>query len=168
MNQLLLNRKRESSGAPTVGRSLKLKNTKLVLCTLLACTILILCGCGKTPAKPVAIGSNDACFYCKSPISDLAFAAEFVTSTGFVRKFDDISCLVANARKVGKKNIVAFYAIDAQSKAFFPADQMQFVRSDKIRTPRNGRIVALQDPTQAKAVAARYQGEIVKFDDLLK
>jgi nitrous oxide reductase accessory protein NosL len=168
MNQLLLNRKPESSGAPTVERSLKLKSTKLVSCTLFACTILILCGCERTPVKPVSISSNDACFYCKSPITDVAYAAEFITTTGFVRKFDDISCLIANARKVGKKNILAFYVIDAQSKTFFPADQVQFVRSDKLRTPRNGKIVALRDPTQAKAVAARYQGEILTFDDLMK
>jgi nitrous oxide reductase accessory protein NosL len=168
MNQLLLNRKRESSGALSVGRSLKPGSTELILCTLLACAMLIVCGCETTPVKPVNIGSNDACFYCKSPITDVAFAAEFVTTTGFVRKFDDISCLIANARKVGRKNIVAFYAVDVQSKTFFPVEQLQFVRSDKLRTPRNGRIVALRDPAQAKAVAARYQGEILKFDDLLK
>jgi nitrous oxide reductase accessory protein NosL len=168
MNQLLSNRKRESSGAPTVERSLELKSTKPVSCTLLVCTILILCGCSKTHLKPASITQNDVCFYCKAPITEVAFAAEFVTSTGFVRKFDDIGCLIANARKVGKRNIEVFYAADAQSKTFFPANELQFVRSDKLRTPRNGHIVALKDPAQAKAVAARYQGEIVKFDDLLK
>jgi nitrous oxide reductase accessory protein NosL len=154
MSQFLLNRNRES--------------LRLILSTLLACTFLILCGCEKAPVKPASISSNDVCFYCKSPITDVGFAAEFVTSTGFVRKFDDLSCLVANAKKVGKKNIVAFYVMDVQSKTFFPVEQMQFVRSDKIRTPRNGRVVALQDASQAKAVAARYQGEIVKFADLLQ
>ena len=168
MSQFVLNRKRESSVAPTVARRSKFNSKKSILCALLACTILIFCGCEKAPVKPAGITSNDVCYYCKSPITDVAFAAEFVTSTGFFRKFDDMGCLIASARKVGKKNILAFYAIDAQSKTFFPVDQVQFVRSDKLRTPRNGRIVALQDPTQAKAVAARYQGEIVKFDDLIK
>ncbi len=168
MNQLLPNRKLESSGALPIERSLKLQITNLIFCTVLACTLLFLCGCERTSLKPANISSNDACFYCKAPITDMAFAAEFITKTGFVRKFDDIGCLIANARKVGKKNIEVFYVVDVQSKTFFPAGELQFVRSDKLPTPRNGHIVALKDPSQAKAVVARYQGEVVNFDDLIK
>jgi nitrous oxide reductase accessory protein NosL len=132
------------------------------------CLVLIGSGCGETPVKPVDISANDVCFYCKSPIIDVAYAAEFVTKTGFVRKFDDISCLVANARKVGKKNILAFYVMDVRSKTWFPAEQMQFVRSDKIGTPRNGGIVAFQDAAQAQQIATRYQGELAKFEDIVR
>ncbi len=141
---------------------------RLSSAVLLLSLVLIGSGCGKTSVKPVDIGANDVCFYCKSPIIDVAYAGEFVTKTGFVRKFDDISCLVANARKVGKKNILAFYVIDVRSKTWFPAEQVQFVRSDKIGTPRNGGIVAFQDAAQAQQIASRYQGELVKFDDLVK
>jgi len=167
MNQLLIYRMHESPEAPTGLQ--RLQSINVLLCALLACATMLVAGCGgDSAAKPVSITPNDVCFYCKSPINDVAFAAEFITKTGFVRKFDDIGCLVANARKVGKKNILAFYAMDAQSKTFFPADQVQYVRSDKLRTPRNGGIVAIQDPVQAKNLAARYQGELVKFDDLVK
>ena len=140
---------------------------KIALSTLILSAALVLSGCEKTPVKPVNITANDVCFYCKTPIQNVVFAAEFVTNNGFVRKFDDIGCFIANAKKVGKKNIVAFYATDAQSKGLFPAEQLQLVRSDKLATPQKGGIVALQDPAQAKAVAARYQGEILKFSDLI-
>lgn len=145
-----------------------LVSKKVQSAVLLLCLVLIGSGCGNTSVKPVDISANDVCFYCKSPIIDVAYAGEFVTKTGFVRKFDDIGCLAANARKVGKKNILAFYVMDVRSKTWFPADQMQFVRSDKIGTPRNGGIVAFQDAAQAQQIASRFQGELIKFEDIVK
>jgi nitrous oxide reductase accessory protein NosL len=144
------------------------KGLRLVSGALLLCAILIGGACEKAPVKPVDITANDVCFYCKSPITEVAFAAEFVTRSGFVRKFDDIGCLIADAKKVGKSNIQAFYAMDVFSKKWFPAEQVQFVRSDKLRTPRKGGIVAVQDATKAQQLAARYQAEVVKLDDIVK
>ncbi len=137
---------------------------------MLLCAILISTACEKAPVKPANIGPNDVCFYCKSPIAqgEVAFAAEFVTKDGFVRKFDDIGCLVANARKVGRKNIIAFYAMDLVSRTWSPAEQLQFVRSHKIPTPRKGGIVAFRDPAMAKQTASRFQAELVNLDDILK
>jgi len=130
---------------------------------------VVFCGaCEKAPVKPVDISANDVCFYCKSPITEVAFAGEFVTKSGFVRKFDDIGCLLADAKKVGKKNIQAFYFIDMVSKKWFPAEEVHFLRSDKIRTPRNGGIIAFQDASKAQQIASRYQAELVQFDDILK
>jgi len=130
---------------------------------------VVFCGaCEKAPVKPVDIGANDVCFYCKSPITEVAFAGEFVTKSGFVRKFDDIGCLLADAKKVGKKNIQIFYFIDIVSKKWFPAEEVRFLRSDKIRTPRNGGIIAFQDASKAQQLAPRYQAELVQFDDILK
>ena len=147
---------------------------KPVLGFMLFCVLWMVGGCEKAPLKPAAIGPNDICFYCRAPIiaggekSQEAFAAEFITKDGFLRKFDDIGCLIANAQKVGKKNIVAYYAVDLVSKAWLPAEQLTFVRSDKIRTPRNGGIIAFQDAARAQQVAAQYQAELVKLSDFIK
>jgi nitrous oxide reductase accessory protein NosL len=130
--------------------------------------VLLGAGCENAPVKPVSIGPNDVCFYCKSPITDLAFAAEFITKDGFVRKFDDIGCLVANVRKVGRKNIQAFYVMDALSKTWLSAQEAQFIRSDKIRTPKNGGIIAFRDASKAQQMASRYQAEIIPFEDIVK
>jgi len=143
---------------------------KFVLFALLFCLFLIASACEKAPVKPVEITTNDICFYCKSPIAekDMASAVEFITKSGFVRKFDDIACLISDAQKVGKKNIEAFYVKDIVSQKWLPADQLQYVRSDKIKTPRNGGIIAFQDAARAQQVATRYQAELVKFGDLVK
>jgi nitrous oxide reductase accessory protein NosL len=165
MKQLFQSHRSDESSVKPIS---KFEGLRFILGGVLFCAVLISCACEKTPVKPVNINENDICFYCKSPITDVAFAAEFVTKDGFVRKFDDIGCFLAHAKKVGKKNIQAFYAMDLISRKWFPAEQLYFVRSDKIRTPRNGGIVAFQDASKAQQVATRFQAEVVKFDDILK
>ena len=133
----------------------------------LACALCFVAGCEKAPVKPVDIKSTDTCFYCKAPIADVTFAAEFVTSNGFVRKFDDFSCLVANAKRVGKKNVVAYYAIDSQTKKMFPIEDVQLVRSNRLRTPQGSGVVAFKDAATADQFTSQYQAEKIKLDDLL-
>jgi hypothetical protein len=140
---------------------------------LLLCAFLIIAACAKAPVKPSEFAENDICFQCKSPIGakELPYAGEFITSSGFVRKFDDIGCLVANAKKVGKKNIEAFYAVDVRSRKLLPADQVQFVRCDKVPTPKNSGIIAFQDAAKADEYIAKikaYNPEKVKLEDLLR
>jgi hypothetical protein len=125
-------------------------------------------GCKESPVKPANISANDVCYHCRAPIANPAFAAELVTKDGFVRKFDDLACLIANARKIGKKNIKTFFVIDAQSKNWLVAEAAYFVRSEKFRTPQNGGIVAYGDIAQAQALASRYQAQLARFDELLK
>jgi hypothetical protein len=140
----------------------------LSLIALVLCTAFLIAGCERAPVKPSDITSDDVCSHCKSPISDVSFASEFITKDGFVRKFDDAVCMIGHARKVGKKNIVGFYAIDAQSKKLFPVEEVQFVRSDKLRTPQNGGIVAFKDPAKADEFVTRFKAEKLKFEDFVK
>lgn len=145
----------------------KLNGARLAFYSSLLSVLLFTGACEKTPVKPVNITSNDVCFHCKGPISDVTFAAEFVANNGFARKFDDISCLVADAKKLGKKNIQAFYFVDAQSKKLFPVEEVQLVRSNKLRTPQNGGIVAFKDPEKAREFIERFHAEAIKLDTLL-
>jgi copper chaperone NosL len=171
MNLLLRSGRRDS--AKTNRPSCHLGNLQHSFKYLLLCTFLIIAACAKAPVKPVEFAENDTCFHCKSPIAakDVRFAGEFITSNGFVRKFDDIGCLAANAKKVGKNNIVAFYASDIVSGKLLPAEQLQFVRCDKVATPKKSGIVAFQDPAKADEYIARLKGynpEKIKPDDLLR
>ena len=147
---------------------LEAKATWLAPMGLVLCAVLVLAGCTKAPVKPSEITQSDVCFHCKSPITDVAFAAEFITKDGFVRKFDDVACLIAHARKVGKNNIVAFYGIDAPSKKLFPVEELQFVRSDKLRTPQIGGMAAFTDQAKADEFVTRFQAEKIKLDDLIR
>lgn len=144
------------------------KQLRLIVGGLLACALVFFSACQKAPLKPLNITSNDVCFYCKAPITEIQYAAEFVSKDGFVRKFDDLACLIKNAGKVGKKNIAAFYAMDYPTKQWLAAEEAVFVRSQKFKTPKDGGIIAFKDPSQAQALATRYQAELVKFDDLVK
>jgi hypothetical protein len=152
----------------TIGHG-SLRAPRLVFCLVL-CSVIFIAACEKAPVKPAEFTQSDVCFACKAPITnvELPFAAEFVTENGFVRKFDDLSCLIANAKKVGKKNIVAVYAVDLQSQKLFPIEQVQLLRSENFKTPKKGGIIAIKDQAQADQFATKFKAEKVKLDDLLK
>lgn len=149
------------------GVSSSVRNARLLYLSV-AVALLLLAGCGERTVKPSKIANNDSCAHCKTPINNVGFSAEFVTKTGFPRKFDDIACLIAYAKKVGRKNIIAYYMTDYPSQQLLPVEQVSLVRCDQFRTPQNGRIIAYQDAAKAKDVVARYQAEIVTIDDLIR
>jgi copper chaperone NosL len=143
------------------------KRTGFIVGAFLA-LVLTLAGCRKSPVMPENISSDDACYFCKSPIAEAEFAAEFLTSSGSVHKFDDMACLIASARVTGKDNIQSIYVMAADSKTWASAELVKFVRSDKLRTPKNGGLIAFKDPAKAQDLASRYQAELFKIDDLIK
>jgi copper chaperone NosL len=145
----------------------ELKRTEFIVGAFLV-FVLTLAGCWKSPVMPENINSDDACYFCKSPIAEPEYAAEFLTASGSVHKFDDMVCLIASARVTGKDNIKSIYVMAADLKTWAPAEQVTFVRSDKLRTPKNGGLIAFKDPSKAQDLASRYQAELVKLDDLIK
>jgi copper chaperone NosL len=147
--------------------SIGFKRTGIIAAGLIACALMI-AGCRKNPVMPVNISSDDVCDLCKSTIAQPEFAAEFLTRSGSVRKFDDLGCLIASAKAIGKEQIQSFYVMDNKSMTLTPAEQAYFVRSDKIRTPKNGGLIAFKDLSDAQSLASRYQAELAKFSDLVK
>jgi len=142
---------------------------RLVLGILLACVVISLGACQKAEVKPLDIAEHDTCFRCRGPIADKHYAAELVTKDGFVRKFDDLGCMLEHAKgKIGKANIVAYYAMDFPTQQWVKAEEAHFVKSDKFQTPRNGGILAFKDPAKAQALAAQYQAQLIPFADLIK
>jgi copper chaperone NosL len=142
---------------------------KLILGGLIVCVVISLAACKQAEVKPVEITQNDICFRCKSPIADKHYAAELVTKDGFTRKFDDISCMLEHAKgKIGKGNIVAYYATDFPTQQWVRAEEAFFVKSDKFQTPKNGGILAFKNQAKAQALASQYQAQQTAFSDLLK
>ena len=131
-------------------------------------SILLLSACQKTEIKPLDIVTGDTCLRCKAPITDKHYAAEFVTKDGFVRKFDDVSCMTQHAAKIGRNNISAFYVADFPTQKWVNAEQAYFVQSEQISTPKNSGILAFKDEVQAKSLASQYQAKMISFNDLLK
>jgi copper chaperone NosL len=141
----------------------------MLIGSLLVLASLALFGCQKEPLKPVDIGKDELCTSCRSIILEKRYAAEFITKDGFVRKFDDISCMVQHAKsKVKKENIAAFFMVDFPSQQWMAAQEAKCVKSDKFKTPRDGGILAFKDAAKAQALASQYQAQVLSFDDLMK
>ena len=139
------------------------------LMILLALLALLLPGCSKEPVKPVDLTADDLCSYCKGVIAEKQYAAEFISKDGFVRKFDDITCMVQHAKgKVKPQNIEVYYIVDFPTQKWVPASEAKFVKSDKFKTPKDGGILAFQDPAKAQALASQYQAQLLSFDELMK
>ncbi len=159
---------RSSRNEITVRSLLNFRNRCLMLGTAALCLLFLVSACQPPPAEPVDIKPTDVCFHCKSPITDLKFAVEFITKDGFARKFDDMGCLLAHTQKLGKDNIRAVFAKDIVTQKWVPAEQLYFVRSERIKTPQNGGIIAFQDAEKAKEVASQNEAELLRWNDLLK
>jgi len=130
---------------------------------------LALFGCTKEPLKAVDIGKDELCTSCRNMIVDKHYAAEFITRDGFVRKFDDIACMIQHAKtKVKKDSIAAYFAMDFPSSQWVSAQEAKYVRSDKFKTPKDGGILAFKDPARAQALATQYQAQLLTFDELMK
>lgn len=125
--------------------------------------------CAERELRPLEIAEGDVCSLCRAPIAEKQYAAELITKDGFVRKFDDIGCMLEHSKKkVKAPNIGAHYVADYGTKEWLNAAQATFVRSDKFKTPANSGILAFKDRGKAQALASGYQAQMVSLSDLLK
>lgn len=136
---------------------------------LLACLLIGICSCqSAAELTPSDITANDTCTFCKMPIEQVQYAAEFMTKDGFTRKFDDIGCMVQHAEKVKTSNIAAFYVMDYANKQWVKGEEAQFVQSEKIQTPMNSGLIAFKDKNAADSVASEYGGKVVGLKDIVQ
>jgi len=148
---------------------LKSAAAHLCLGVLLACTAILVLACQKAPPKPLDIGTGDVCTRCRGVIAEKQFAAEFITKDGFVRKFDDISCMIEHAKnKVKMENIAAYFTMDYATQQWLKAEEAFYVKSDKFKTPKDSGILTFKDQSKAQALASQYGAQLVTFNDLLK
>jgi copper chaperone NosL len=114
--------------------------------------------CGQ-PGPGVIHYDSDACDHCRMTISDARFAAQLVTRTGQIYRFDDPGCLEAflAAGRVDPAGIHSTWVNDhAHPDRMVSAGQAVFVVSDRIRAPMNGGMAAFA----ARADAARLQDAV--------
>lgn len=111
---------------------------------------------------------GDTCLYCKKPILEKQFAAEFVTKDGFVRKFDDVACMLQHAKKLKRENIAAFFVADYDSNKWMKAEEAAFARSDRFKTPNDGGILTFSSKARAQSLATQFKAEVLSFDGLMK
>ncbi|MEW6208958.1 MAG: nitrous oxide reductase accessory protein NosL [Acidobacteriota bacterium] len=130
-------------------------------------SLLALSSCQKASFEPVAIAAEDMCSFCRMAISEKQYAAEIILADGGAIKFDDLACLV-NYVEGKSLDIRAWYAMDHQSRQWIKAREAHFVRSEELKTPMGGQMIAFRDRTQAEAAASQYRGKLLTFDDLFR
>lgn len=131
-------------------------------------------GCqSSTNPQPVDIyPEEDVCETCRMLITDQRFAAEFITSKGRVKKFDDPICMIKYfdlARKlqidVAPKDVVSYFVKDYFDRKWINAKDATFVKANIVTVMGYG-IACFRDHATAATFANEHKGKLHVFDDL--
>lgn len=112
-------------------------------------------GCGPTEIQPVDIYPEDMCSHCRMAISDQRFAAEIITVSDEVFKFDDLGCMERFKEKSGSLKIAATFVMDYETKNWIPCERSTIVQTS-IKTPMSSGKVALADSNKAREYSAKF------------
>lgn len=128
---------------------------------------LLLSGCTRVDleAPPTIEYGRDVCARCGMIIDDARFAAGYIMPDGAQRIFDDIGDMLVHQADSGEA-VHAYWVHDYESEAWVRAETATYVKSDDLHTPMGYGLVALQDAGQAAAIALRFNGTLLTFDEL--
>jgi copper chaperone NosL len=138
-------RARKTSAVKTAPRTAPLS------ASIAALTVALLAGCTRGPEE-FHFG-EDLGAYCRMPIVDGRFAAQIVTQTGRVYKFDSIECMASYlAFQVTDETDVHSVWVSNAAKPgeLLPATDAVFVRHPSIRSPMGGGWAAYADDAAAR------------------
>lgn len=123
-------------------------------------------GCGGAAAWPPAPAEvhlgEDACARCRMLVSDGRFAvqARRRAAPGEVMAFDDLGCLVAEARKAPLE-LEGVFVQRFDGEGWVRGDAVQVVRSGDIASPMGSGCAGFATRASAEAEAARRPGASV-------
>jgi copper chaperone NosL len=131
--------------------------------------LLVLVSCGNRSLRPVEIDSNDVCVQCKMAISEKRYAAELADADGNIFVFDSVDCLTRYAAEHGSQaGARGWWVMDSKGREWLDVRQAMLVRSGSIPGPMGSGVLAVKSETEAEALATRFSGRIIRFDDLWK
>jgi len=136
---------------------MRLRN--LFVSTLLLSALAM--GCSSGPKAIVA--GRDQCLHCKMAISDLRFAAQYITEKGKRFTFDSIECLVHSMQmnEVGVRSAwVADYEMEDR---WVPVESAVFVHSDRIHSPMGAGLAAFGPPATPAEIYQAYGGTVLSW-----
>jgi|EndMetStandDraft_3_1072993.scaffolds.fasta_scaffold61747_2 copper chaperone NosL len=113
---------------------------------------------------------TDACDHCRMTISDPKFAAQLVTRTGKIYRFDDPWCLASfvAAARVPDRDVHSIWLNDhAHPNTRVTSGDALFVVSDSIRAPMNGGAAAFGTRGDAEAFQSSAGGRVEHWADIL-
>ncbi|MEW6143953.1 MAG: nitrous oxide reductase accessory protein NosL [Thermodesulfobacteriota bacterium] len=108
--------------------------------------LLGMAGCkDEIDTRPHAVHyGEDSCERCRMIISDKRFAAQYITSSGEARKFDDIGCMADDLKDAGKRgeSPLAAYVADYGTGEWIDAEKASYLQNGELRSPMGYNIAA--------------------------
>ena len=105
------------------------------------------------------------CAFCRMAISQKQFAAEIIDNSGSAQKFDDIGCMLRyRNRQTGAPP--ATFVADYRSREWLNAGSAFFIRSDRLKTPMGGGLVAFRDAQDAESAAREFDSPVLRLSEL--
>lgn len=124
----------------------------------LAVSIMVLgtlaVGCASGPKAIVA--GRDQCMHCKMAISDLRFAAQYVTEKGKRFTFDSIECLVHSMRMSEVEVRSAWVADYEMADTWVPVERAVFLHAERIHSPMGAGLAAFGPPATPSEIRQAY------------
>lgn len=120
---------------------------------------------------PVAIHyGSDACDSCRMTIVDSAFAAQLITRTGKVYRFDDPGCLRAfvTSGRIPDTEIHSAWVNDRDNPgSILNVRAAFFVASEQIRAPMHGGLAAFASRASAESAQKAWAGRVEVWDEVI-
>jgi copper chaperone NosL len=130
-------------------------NKIFLFCFFIVLSFFVLGGCGSSEIKPVDIYPEDTCSNCRMAISDQRFAAEIITASEEVFKFDDLGCMESFKAKSHDLKIAAAFVRDYETKNWIFYERSTIVQTS-LKTPMSSGKVALADSSRANEVLKNF------------
>ena len=132
--------------------------------------LALVVACSPRGPKDIRYG-EELCDYCHMTITDPAFAAQLVTSTGKVHVFDDIGDL-ASFTTEGRVPAEQIYGIWV-NLFLHPADRILvdeavFLQSDRLRSPMSSGLAAFRSGETADSLRGEIGGQVLMWSDVLR
>ena len=128
----------------------------------------IAAGLGIEPAD-VHIGTEE-CAHCSMMISDRRFATQVLNTKGRSWKFDSIECLRAfvHAGTLGRDELHSAWVTDGNDETWVRAETAAFLRSDAVRSPMGGGLLAFAAVSAAHAASEDAgDGTVMSWPEVL-
>ncbi|WP_028950049.1 nitrous oxide reductase accessory protein NosL [Sulfurihydrogenibium subterraneum] len=139
---------------------------KKVLIFAFFMNFILLFSCSQRGPEPVIPG-KDVCEYCKMVITDIKFAAETITKTGKIYKYDSIEC--AGADYLAKKDSIKHVYVPnyLNPNEFLEAEKAYYLISDNLRSPMGLNVSAYKSLDDAQKMQKEKGGKIYDWEGLL-
>ncbi len=132
--------------------------------------LALVIACSPRGPKDIRYG-EELCDYCHMTITDPAFAAQLVTSTGKVYVFDDLGDL-ASFTTEGRVPVDQVYGIWVnlflRPADRVPVDDAVFLQSDRLRSPMSSGLAAFQSGETADSLRGEIGGQVLMWSDVLR